>query len=99
MLPPPPPLPPGVPGFTPQLAQGTRIRDGAPGFASLSILRVTPELKAAAVNVLGSASKKDSVILHVQVPAASTGPCMPLFASWCRFFERHRCPVTADEPP
>lgn len=67
IVPPPPPLPPGVAGFPPHLTPGTRLKDGAPGFVSLSSLQVKSELRKASVNVLGTASKKESIILIVQV--------------------------------
>ena len=80
ITPPPPPLPAGVLGFTPQLTPGTRLRDGAPGFVSLSSLTMRPDLRKASVNVLGTASKKESLILCVQVEEQllsmlTTRPC------------------------
>ena len=67
ITPPPPPLPTGVLGLIPSLHPGTRLTDGAPGFSTLSTLVMRSELRKASVNVLGSASKKESLVLEVQV--------------------------------
>lgn len=63
--PPPPPLPAGQRGFLPALVPGTRTV--LPGYPTLKNLSVTPSLKAAAVEVLGQPSKKESLVLQVKV--------------------------------
>ena len=65
--PPHPPLPPDAPGFVPELAGGTSPTQPPAGFATLSTLPLHAELRAAAVEVLGAPSKRESLLLTVQV--------------------------------
>ena len=69
-MPPPPPLPDGEPGFTPEPPGGPAERGAppAPGFPTLRGLPFTATLQAAGVNVLGLASRRPSVILRPSVP-------------------------------
>ncbi len=47
---------------------GTRAGPGGPaGFATLKTLLITPELKAAGINVFGRPSGKASIVLKVKV--------------------------------
>lgn len=64
-VPPPPPLPARQRGFCPGLVQGTKRV--LPGYPTLKTLAVTPSLKPVGVEVLGQASKKDSLVLQVKV--------------------------------
>ncbi|KAK9818370.1 hypothetical protein WJX72_011521 [[Myrmecia] bisecta] len=65
--PPPPPLPRNMSGFVPRLVPGTKMGPGGPaGFPTLSTLSVTPQLKAAGVEVFGQPSKKESLILQIK---------------------------------
>ena len=68
-----PPLPDGEPGFLPQLVPGTVAgKGGPPGFPTLHTLQLTSKLKMAGVDVLGQPSKRESVILTIEVrPAGS----------------------------
>ena len=68
-IPPPPPLAPGQPGFTPTLVPGTRRF--SPGYPTLRTLAVSPALRPVGVEVLGQASKKDSLVLTVKVRRCS----------------------------
>jgi len=52
----------------PQLVPGTKAGPGGPaGFATLKTLLITPELKAAGINVFGRPSGKASIVLKVKV--------------------------------
>ena len=63
-----PPLPDGEPGFLPQLVPGTVAgKGGPPGFPTLRTLQLTPQLKMAGVDVLGQPSKRESLILTIEV--------------------------------
>ncbi|KAG2447716.1 hypothetical protein HYH02_007176 [Chlamydomonas schloesseri] len=65
--PPPPPLPAGGKGFTPQLVAGTRIGLNTPqGMPTLKSLQVRPQMRNAGVNVLGTPSRKESLILGLK---------------------------------
>ncbi|KAG2430247.1 hypothetical protein HXX76_010345 [Chlamydomonas incerta] len=65
--PPPPPLPAGGKGFVPQLVAGTRIGLSTPqGMPTLKSLQVRPQMRNAGVNVLGTPSRKDSLILGLK---------------------------------
>jgi 5'-3' exoribonuclease 1 len=67
--PPPEPLQKAQPGFQPKLLEGTVTgAAGPPGFASLRTLKVSPRLYMAGVNVFGTASKKDSLVLQLRDP-------------------------------
>ena len=51
-----------------QLVPGTKAGPGGPaGFATLKTLLITPELKAAGINVFGRPSGKVSIVLKVKV--------------------------------
>jgi hypothetical protein len=67
-IPPPPPLAPGQPGFVPALVPGTKRLSA--GYPTLRTLSVAPELRHAGVEVLGQASKKESLVLAVKVGGA-----------------------------
>ena len=63
-----PPLPEGEPGFLPQLVPGTVAgKGGPPGFPTVHTLQLTPQLKMAGVDVLGQPSKRESLILTIEV--------------------------------
>jgi hypothetical protein len=62
--PPPPPLPAGARSFCPALVPGTKRV--LPGYPTLKTLAVTPSLRPVGVEVLGQASKKDSVVLQIK---------------------------------
>lgn len=69
---PPPPLPTGVKGFVPQFVAGTKVgATGPPGFPTLRTLAVTGALSMSRVNVFGTPSKKESLILRVKDIALS----------------------------
>lgn len=62
------PLPHGERGFAPCLSPGTRTGLGGPsGFPTFKTLPVTAQLKNAGVNLLGQASKKESLVLSLAV--------------------------------
>lgn len=68
--PPPPPLPPGEKGFKPELVPGTKTGVSNPlGFPTLKTMAHDishTEMRGAAINVFGSASKKDSLIIALR---------------------------------
>jgi 5'-3' exoribonuclease 1 len=67
--PPPPPLPLGEKGFVPRIVDGTQIGHKSPaGFPTLKTLAFTAELRKAGINIFGSASKKESLILKLASP-------------------------------
>ncbi|GLI61583.1 hypothetical protein VaNZ11_003999 [Volvox africanus] len=62
--PPPPPLPAGGKGFVPALVPGTRVGLETPlGMPTLKSLQVRPSLRNVGVNVLGTPSRKESLVL------------------------------------
>ena len=62
------PLPDGQPGFIPRLVLGTIAgKGGPPGFPTLKTLDVRGQLQVAGVEVLGLASKRESLVLHITV--------------------------------
>ena len=64
---------------SPQLVPGTRAGPGGPaGFATLKTLLITPELKAAGINVFGRPSGKASIVLRVKVSDPGERPKMAL---------------------
>ena len=69
-MPPPPPLPDGELGFTPEPPGGPAERGAppAPGFPTLRGLPLAARLAAAGVNVLGLPSRRESVLLRPAVP-------------------------------
>lgn len=70
----PPALAPGEKGFTPSVVTGTKTgAGGPPGFPTLKILAVSGELRRAGINVFGTASRKESVILQLKDLASQLG--------------------------
>jgi hypothetical protein len=66
--PPPPPLPKGEKGFVPVLVRGTtQGKAGPPGFPTLKTVESTCHLAAVGIDVLGQASKKESLIITLAV--------------------------------
>lgn len=77
-VPPPPPLPPGERGFRPALAEGTQTGVYNPrGFPTLKTMQsdiTGAELRPAGINIFGTASKKDSLVLSMRgVPPSAGG--------------------------
>lgn len=76
-VPPPPALPAGETGFRPELAPGTKTGLSNPlGFPTLKTMVndiVKTELRNAAVNVFGSASKKESLVVSLRGIAGGAG--------------------------
>ncbi|GFH21041.1 5'-3' exoribonuclease 1 [Haematococcus lacustris] len=70
----PPPLPVGDRGFEPLICPGTTTGLYAPhGYPSLKSLTVRPELRMAGINVLGTASRKESLLLVLRDLRAALG--------------------------
>ncbi|KAJ9516662.1 hypothetical protein QJQ45_015162, partial [Haematococcus lacustris] len=70
----PPPLPVGDRGFEPLICPGTTTGLYAPhGYPSLKSLTVRPELRMAGINVLGTASRKESLLLGLRDLRAALG--------------------------
>ena len=69
MVSPPPPFPANEKGFTARLVEGTSTGLGNPkGFPTLQTLKVTSRLDAVGVDVFGSASRKQSLVLELKSP-------------------------------
>lgn len=62
-------------GFRPALVPGTTPQQPPPGFATLSTLSLRAQLRAAGVEVLGAPSRRDSLLLAVQVLCQLTLAC------------------------
>ena len=63
----PPPLPAGAKGFIPACVAGTKVgATGPPGFPTLRTLAVYGELRRAGINVFGTTSRKESLILKMK---------------------------------
>lgn len=81
--------------FPAELWAGLQGEGGPPGYPTLRTLVVEPELRAAGVDVLGQASKKESLILKVKVRPPSVSSGFQVFSSFCTVEAR---PVREEAP-
>lgn len=78
----PPPLPAGDRGFVPAVVAGTKMgATGPAGFPTLRTLAFSSELRRAGVNVFGSTSRKESLILKVKELPGAAAPTAAQVAS------------------
>ena len=78
----PPPLPAGDRGFVPAVVAGTKVGSTGPAaFPTLRTLAFNSELRRAGVNVFGSTSRKESLILKVKELPGDAAPTAAQVAS------------------